>query len=434
MDKKIVYVIMSGDHIHSGHISVVEKATTLGEVTVGLLTDKALAKCRREPTLSFAQRKQVIAKLNGVSKIIPQDGFDCTRNLKKIRPQYVVHGDDWQKWPLKSLKEMIITTLKNWGGELVEVEYSKELTLANNERYLAVAGTTPDCRRGALRTLLSIKSPLRIMEVHNGITGLIVENTSVTNNDKSLAFDGMWVSSLTDSFAKGKPDTQCVDFSSRVDTINQILEVTTKLMIVDGDSGGLAEHFCYMVKTLERLGVSAVIIEDKTGLKRNSLFGTDAIQQQDNIEDFCFKIREGKKAQATNDFMIIARIESFISGKNVEDAITRAKAYIAAGADGIMIHSKEKTPDEIFAFCDEYEKFPKKVPLVLVPTTYSSCTEEELAKRGANIIIYANHLLRSGYPAMVKTAETILRHGRSQEADDFCIPIKKILNLIPGNK
>lgn len=434
MAKKIVYVVMSGDLIHPGQISVVEKARTLGEVTVGLLTDKALAKYRRAPTLSFAQREQIVTNLNGVSKIVPQESCDCTQNLEKIRPQYVVHGNDWQKWPLRSLKEMIISTLKNWDGELVEVEYPKELTLVNNERYLALAGTTPDCRRGELRTLLSIKSPLKIMEVHNGITGLIVENTSITNNDKSLVFDGMWVSSLTDSFAKGKPDTQCVDFSSRVDTINQILEVTTKLMIVDGDSGGLPEHFCYMVKTLERLGVSAVIIEDKTGLKRNSLFGTDAIQQQDNIEDFCFKIREGKKAQATHDFMIIARIESFISGNNVDDAITRAKAYIAAGADGIMVHSKEKTPHEIFAFCDEYKKFTRKVPLVLVPTTYSSVTEEELAKRGANIIIYANHLLRSGYPAMVKTAETILRHGRAQEANDFCISINKILNLIPGNK
>jgi phosphoenolpyruvate phosphomutase len=264
---------------------------------------------------------------------------------------------------------------------------------------------------------------------------LIVENTKVTDLEKKVKeFDGMWVSSLTDSTAKGKPDIEYVDITSRLNTIHHILEVTTKPIIVDGDTGGISEHFSLIVKSLERLGISAIIIEDKVGLKKNSLFGTEVEQRQDTIEDFSHKISSGKKAQVTNNFMVIARIESLILKKGVDDAIKRAKAYIGAGADAIMIHSKEKEPDEILEFCKRYNGMTNKVPLVAVPTTYNRITEKELSDAGVNIVIYGNHLLRSAYPAMVKTAETILKNGRSYEVDEFCMPIKNVLELIPGGK
>lgn len=428
---KTVYVGMCADLIHHGHINMVEEARKFGEVTVGLLTDKAIAGYKRVPLLSYEQRKKIVENIKGVKEVIPQETLDYVPNLRKLKPDYVVHGDDWKKGVQRETRKRVIEALKEWGGELVEPEYTPGISSTQMINSVLDAGVTPEMRLKSLRRLLELKQLVRILEVHNGLTGRIVEKTKVIDGSNVTQFDGMWLSSLTDSTAKGKPDTQCVDFTSRVNTINQIFEVTTKPMVIDGDNGGLTEQFKFMVKTLERFGVSAVIIEDKIGAKRNSLFGTEIEQTQDTIEDFCEKISEGKKAQVTEYFMIIARIESLILKKGMEDALKRAKAYIKSGVDGIMIHSKEKDPGEILEFCKEYKKFEHKVPLVVVPSTYSTITEDELIEAGINIVIYANHLLRSAYPAMVKTAETILKHRRCHEADEYCLPIKEILTLIP---
>ena len=431
---KKVYIGMSTDVIHHGHIKIIEKARQLGEVTVGLLTDKAIASFKRLPLLSYEQRKKIIENIKGVKNVVPQETLDYIPNLKKLKPDYVVHGTDWREGIQKKTRERVIEALKGWNGKLVEPEYTKGISSTQIINDMLEIGTTPQIRLKKLRKLLELKPLVRILEVHNGLTGRIVEKTKVVNGEEVREFDGMWQSSLTDSTSKGKPDIELVDLTSRLQTIDQIFEVTTKPMLVDGDSGGLTEHFVYTVKTLERLGVSAVIIEDKIGPKRNSLFGTDVRQQQDTIENFSRKISEGKKAQVTEDFMIIARIESLILKNGVKDALTRAKAYIKAGADGIMIHSKEKDPKEILDFCREYKKLKDKVPLVAVPTTYNSIAEEDLIKAGVKIVIYANHLLRSAYPAMVKTAESILKNHRCLEADKLCLPVSEILTLIPGGK
>ncbi|MBS3101888.1 phosphoenolpyruvate mutase [Candidatus Woesearchaeota archaeon] len=431
---KKVYIGMSTDVIHHGHIKIIEKARQLGEVTVGLLTDKAIASFKRLPLLSYEQRKKIIENIKGVKNVVPQETLDYIPNMKKLKPDYVVHGTDWREGIQKKTRERVIEALKGWNGKLVEPEYTKGISSTQIINDMLEIGTTPQIRLKKLRKLLELKPLVRILEVHNGLTGRIVEKTKVVNGEEVREFDGMWQSSLTDSTSKGKPDIELVDLTSRLQTIDQIFEVTTKPMLVDGDSGGLTEHFVYTVKTLERLGVSAVIIEDKIGPKRNSLFGTDVRQQQDTIENFSRKISEGKKAQVTEDFMIIARIESLILKNGVKDALTRAKAYIKAGADGIMIHSKEKDPKEILDFCREYKKLKDKVPLVAVPTTYNSIAEEDLIKAGVKIVIYANHLLRSAYPAMVKTAESILKNHRCLEADKLCLPVSEILTLIPGGK
>ena len=431
---KKVYIGMSTDVIHHGHIKIIEKARQLGEVTVGLLTDKAIASFKRLPLLSYEQRKKIIENIKGVKNVVPQETLDYIPNMKKLKPDYVVHGTDWREGIQKKTRERVIEALKGWNGKLVEPEYTKGISSTQIINDMLEIGTTPQIRLKKLRKLLELKPLVRILEVHNGLTGRIVEKTKVVNGEEVREFDGMWQSSLTDSTSKGKPDIELVDLTSRLQTIDQIFEVTTKPMLVDGDSGGLTEHFIYTVKTLERLGVSAVIIEDKIGPKRNSLFGTDVRQQQDTIENFSRKISEGKKAQVTEDFMIIARIESLILKNGVKDALTRAKAYIKAGADGIMIHSKEKDPKEILDFCREYKKLKDKVPLVAVPTTYNSIAEEDLIKAGVKIVIYANHLLRSAYPAMVKTAESILKNHRCLEADKLCLPVSEILTLIPGGK
>ncbi len=431
---KKVYVGMSTDIIHHGHINIIEVARKLGNVTVGLLTDEAIATYKRLPLLTYEQRKKIIENIKGVSEVIPQETLDYVPNLKKLKPDYVIHGTDWRTGIQKGVRARVIEYLKEWGGKLVEPESTRDVSASELIDKMSDIGTTPEVRLKRLRKLLQLKPLVRIMEVHNGLTGRIVEKIKLVEDDNVREFDGMWQSSLTDSTSKGKPDIELVDLTSRLQTIDNIFEVTTKPMIVDGDTGGLAEHFVYTVKTLERIGVSAVIIEDKIGPKRNSLYGTEVEQQQDSIENFCRKITAGKKAQVNEDFMIIARIESLILKKGVDDAIKRAKAYIDAGADGIMIHSKEKDTKEVLDFCEEYKKIKNKAPLVVVPTTYNTITEQELIDAGVNIVIYANHLLRSAYPAMIKTAETILKHGRCHEADKYCLPINEVLTLIPGSK
>ena len=427
-----VYLGMSADLIHPGHVNIVERAAELGQVTVGLLTDRAIASYKRVPMMEWELRAKVVGALSGVSAVVAQETLDYVPNLRKLKPDFVVHGDDWQTGVQASVRADVIKVLSEWGGELIEVPYTEGISSTRLHAAVKEIGTTPDIRRASLRRMLAAKPLIRLLDLHNGLSGLIIENASIESEGRRKEFDGMWASSLTDSTAKGKPDIEAVDTSARVSTLNEVLEVTTKPIIYDGDTGGKPEHFVFTVRTLERLGISAVIIEDKTGLKKNSLLGTEASQNLETIENFSDKIRMGKGAQQTDDFMVIARLESLILGLGVDDAIARAKAFLDAGADGIMIHSRQKTPDEIFEFCDRYNALPNRKTLVVVPSTYNSTTETELEDRGVNVVIYANQLLRSAYPAMMETAESILTHGRSAECDARMMPIKEILELIPG--
>ena len=428
---KTVYMSFSTDMLHSGHIAIIEKAAALGQLTIGVLTDQVIASYKRYPLLSYEERVNMLQSIRGVYRTVEQNSLSYADNLRKLRPDYVVHGDDWKSGVQKPIRDEVVSILNEYGGELVEYPYS------NDERYRALEQRSrehlsiPDIRRGRLRDLLAMKPTVSILEAHSGITGLIAENTVVVKEGKAFQFDGMWVSSLCDSTAKGKPDIELVDMSSRLRTIDDIMEVTTKPIILDGDTGGLIEHFVYNIKTLERMGVSAVIIEDKTGLKKNSLFGTEVAQTQDCIEHFCEKIAAGKRALKTKEFMLIARIESLILERGMADALKRAFAYVAAGADGIMIHSRKKSPEEIFEFCERFREKDPVTPIVVVPTSFNTVTEEEFAQCGINIVIYANQLTRSAFPAMQKAARTILENHRAKEADDLCMPIKDILTLIP---
>ena len=419
---KTVYLGMIGDIMHPGLINIINEGAKYGDVMIGLYTDKAIATHKRLPYLTYEQRKNVIENIN-----VP--------NLVKYKPDYIIHGDDWLYGPDKYIRDEVFKVMEAMGGEVIEIPYTKGISATGLKEAIDSLGVTPQARLSSLRRLISAKPIVRILESHNGLTGLIAEHTSVEVNGQHREFDGMWASSLTDSTSKGKPDIEAVDLTTRLHDLNDALEVTTKPVIFDGDTGGKVEHFVFTVRTLERLGISAVIIEDKVGLKQNSLFGTDAVQTQDTIEGFCSKIKAGKDAQITRDFMVISRIESLIAGKPVEDALERAFAYVAAGADGVMIHSKNKDGMDIKEFCQRFREKDDHTPIVAVPTTYNQFTEEELAEWGINVVIYANHMLRSAYPAMVKCAESILTNSRSLEASDqYCMPIKQILNLIPGTK
>ncbi len=431
---KKVYVTMAVDMIHNGHINIIKEAAKLGEVTVGLLTDSAIASYKRLPLMPYESRKLIIEAIKGVSKVIPQKTHEYTHNLNLLKPDYVVHGDDWKEGVQKKVRDKVIESLRNWGGELIEVPYTKNISSSIIDKHVKDIGTTPNIRLSLFKRLLAAKKIIRLNEVHNGLSGLITEKTKVSVNGKEEEFDAMWSSSLTDSTAKGKPDIEAVDLTSRINTVNDIFEVTTKPMIFDADTGGKIEHFCFTVKSLERLGVSAVVIEDKIGLKKNSLFGNDVKQTQDSIENFKSKISEGKKSQVTDDFMIIARIESLILEAGMDDALLRSNQYIDAGADAIMIHSKHKDPTEIFEFCEKYKSLNNNVPLMVVPSSFNSVSEDEWQERGVNIVCYANHMLRSAYPAMLEVAKSILINKRSLEASDKCISINDILNLIPGTK
>ena len=432
---KKVYLGMIADIMHPGLINIINEGAKYGDVIIGLYTDKAIATHKRLPYLTYEQRETVVRSIHGVADVVPQDDWSYVPNLVKYKPDYIIHGDDWLEGPDKYIRDEVFKVMENLGGKVIEIPYTKGITSSSLAKEIESLGTTPQARLKSLRRLITAKPIVRIMESHCGLTGLIIEHTKVEVGNEVREFDGMWASSLTDSTSKGKPDIEAVDLTTRLHDLNDSLEVTTKPVIYDGDTGGKTEHFVFTVRTLERLGVSAVIIEDKVGLKQNSLFGTDAVQTQDTIEGFCAKIKAGKEAQVTRDFMIISRCESLIAGKPVDDALERCHAYVAAGADGIMIHSKNKDGMDIKEFCQRFREVDNHTPIVAVPTTYGQFTEAELAEWGINIVIYANHMLRSAYPAMVKCAERILETTRCLEAsEEYCMPIKQILNLIPGTK
>jgi phosphoenolpyruvate mutase len=429
-----VYVGMSADMIHHGHINIINEAAKLGEVTVGLLTDKAIASYKRLPYLTYEEREAVVAGLKGVQKVIAQETLDYRPNLEALKPDIVVHGDDWKSGVQSKVRDQVIETISKWGGKLVDVPYTSGISSTKLNKAVKSQGTTADRRRAQFKRLVNSKDIVRVLETHSGISSLIAENLEVDVNGQKRSFDAVWSSSLTDSTNKGKPDIEAVDTSDRAHTISSIFEVTTKPMIYDGDTGGKPEHFAFTVRTLERLGVSAIVIEDKTGLKKNSLFGNDVAQSQDTIEDFCVKIQSGKNAQVTDDFMVFARCESLILDKGMDDAVERCKAYLNAGADGIMIHSRLEDGQEIMDFCKLYQEFGLGRPLIVVPSSFDKITETEFAAAGVNVVIYANHMLRAAYPAMLDVATTILENERCFDVRPKCLSIKQILEMIPGTK
>lgn len=431
IENRLVYMCFSTDMIHSGHISIIKRAKHLGKLIVGVLSDEAVVSYKRFPLLPYSERKVMFENIAGVYKVVEQKTLSYKENLEKYQPAIVVHGDDWVFGIQKPIRDEVVSVLASYGGKLVEFPYSKDEKYADIERSARAELSTPDVRRSRLKKVLAMKGTITAMETHSGLTGLIVENTIVGEAGGARQFDAMWISSLCDSTAKGKPDIELVDMTSRFRTIDDVCEVTTKPIIFDGDTGGAAEHFIYTVRSLERMGVSMIIIEDKTGLKKNSLFGNEVVQTQASIPDFCAKISAGKKAQRTKDFMICARIESLILEKGMDDALERAAAFVRAGADAIMIHSRKRDPAEIFEFVEKFRAQDQITPLVVVPTSFNIVTEEEFKARGVNIVIYANQLTRSGFPAMQNAAKMILENHRAKECDDICMPFKDIIRLIP---
>lgn len=429
---KIVYIGMTADILHHGHINVIEVGRKYGDVVIGLLTDQAVAKFKRLPYLEYEHRKRILENIAGVKSVVPQEEWDYVPNLRQIRPDYMVHGDDWTVGPLQKYRNRALEAMAEWGGEIIEVPYTYGVNSERLDVQARKLGTTPNIRLRQLRRQLNASGFVRALEVHSPLCGLIVETLVAKRGDNPVRFDAMWSSSLTDSTVRGKPDIEALDHTARLAGINDLFEVTTKPLIYDADTGGRLEHFRFTVRSLERMGVSGVIIEDKIGLKKNSLLGNDVAQQQDSVDQFSAKIEAGKAAQVTSDFMIIGRIESLILDAGMDDALVRAQAYVKAGADGIMIHSRRKDPAEIFQFCDRFRQIAGDAMLVVVPTSFNSVYENEFEERGVNMVIYANHLLRASYPAMVGVARTILETGRCLEADPQCMPVDEILRLIPG--
>ena len=425
-----VYTCFCTDVIHDGHMNIIREAKKYGDVIVGVISDKAMIRFNRFSTISFEERIKLVEDIPEVSRVVIQDTIMYDQVISELKPDYVIHGDNWLEGPIKAIRDNVESLLSAYGGKIIDVPYTYNEEVKHVDTIMRERLAMPEYRRPRLRKLIDICDVVKTIEVHSGLTGLIAEKTIVENGGELDQFDAMWISSLCDSTAKGKPDIELVDMTSRFRTIDDVTEVTTKPIIFDGDTGGLTEHFVYTVRSLEKMGVSAVIIEDKVGLKKNSLFGTEVEQTQDTIERFCEKIKAGKKVQLTDDFMIIARIESLILEQGMDDALSRAKAYVQAGADGIMIHSRKKEPDEILEFCDLFRAYDKKTPIVVVPSSFNTVTEDELSSHGVNIVIYANQLTRSAFPAMEQTAKDILKYHRAKEVDSRLMPIKQIISLI----
>lgn len=427
---KQVYTCFCTDVIHKGHRNILTQAAKYGEVTVGVLSDRATLKYNRFPTVSFEERMDMVRRLPEVSNVVVQDEIMYDQVISHLRPDYVVHGDNWIHSPVSAIREHVIALLQKYGGELIEIPYTYDSSVKKIDNQIIEKLAMPEFRRGRLKRQIAMGGIIKAIEAHSGLTGLIAEKTVVASQGELSQFDAMWISSLCDSTARGKPDIELVDNSDRLQTIDEIMDVTTKPIILDGDTGGMIEHFVYNIRTWERMGVSAVVIEDKVGLKKNSLFGTEVEQTQADVEEFCKKIQSGKEVQRSEDFMIIARIESLILEKGMQDALTRAFAYVEAGADGIMIHSRRESPDEILMFCDRFREVYSNIPLVVVPTSFHSITEQELEDHGVNIVIYANQLTRSAFPVMQETARDILRYHRALEVDKRLMSIKDIITLI----
>jgi phosphoenolpyruvate phosphomutase len=421
---------LSADILHEGHINILKKASKLGEVTVGLLTDAAIASYKKLPHLDYKQREIILKNIKFVKKVMPQNTLNYTRNLLRLKPDYVVHGDDWRTGIQKNVRKQVIKTLKKWSGKIIEPKYTKKISSTKIRNKIIEIGTSPENRKSKLKRLVDAKKIVRVIEAHNAFTGLIAENVKLTKNQKFLEFDGMWSSSLTDSTIRGKPDNQAVDYSTRIAGLNEILDVTSKPIIFDADNGGRIEHLQYLVKTLERVGVSAIVLEDKIGLKKNSLFKSQVGVKQDSIENFCMKLKKAKESKISDDLFIVARIESFILGKGLKDAMRRAEAYSRSGADAIVIHSKEKYPNQIFSFSKNFIKSKFYKPLVAIPSTYSKTYESQLINNGFKIVIYANHFLRTIHPAMVNVAKMILKNQRSFEAEKKMSSINEVINLV----
>lgn len=430
-NKKTVYMCFSTDIIHSGHIQIIRKAEKLGNLVIGVMSDEVVASYKRFPMIPFEERKIMFENIAGVSKVIEQKNISYKDVIEELKPDIIVHGDDWRQGVQKEIRDEVCILLASYGGRLVEYPYAKNEKYEEIEKRAKAELSLPDIRRARLKKMIMAKNLVIAMEAHDGITGLICEKTVVASEGGAHQFDAIWSSSLCDSTVEGKPDIELVDMTSRLRHVNEVMEVTTKPIIFDADTGGVTEHFVYTVRTLERMGVSMVIIEDKTGLKKNSLFGTEVEQTQDSIENFATKISAGKRAQKTRDFMICARIESLILEKGMEDALERAFSFVKAGADAIMIHSRKKDPSEIFEFVEKFRQKDKISFIVVVPTTFNAVTEEEFKERGVNVVIYANQLLRTGFPAMQMAAKTILENHRAKEVDDICMPVKEIITLIP---
>ncbi len=427
---KKVYTCFCTDIIHEGHMNIIRKALKYGELTVGVLADAASVRYNRFPSKSIEERVNLVKGIPGVTNVIVQNDIMYDEVFEMLRPDYIVHGDNWSAPSMQAIKKNILELINKYGGELIEIPYTRNEAIQKLDKQMKEKLSMPEFRRGRLRKALKMVPLVKTIEVHSGLTGLIAEKTIIAEDEGIDQFDAMWISSLCDSTEKGKPDIELVDMTSRFRTIEDVMEVTTKPIIFDGDTGGLTEHFVYTVRSLERMGVSAVIIEDKTGLKKNSLFGTEVEQTQDSIDNFSAKIAAGKRAQLSDDFMIIARIESLILERGMEDALERARAFVKAGADGIMIHSRRKEPDEILEFCDRFRTEDKDTPIVVVPSSFNTIKEEELAAHGVNICIYANQLLRAAFPAMEKAAKSILKHHRAHEIDSELMSIKQIITLI----
>mgnify|MGYP003706125449 CR=1 FL=1 len=431
--KKKVYVGLAVDIIHEGHINILKTAKKYGDVTVGLLTDEAIASYKNIPHLDYKRRKIIIQNIKYVKKVIPQKTLSYIPNLNLLKPNFVVHGDDWKIGVQKKTRSDVIKTLKKWSGKLIEPKYTKDISSTIIKNKIFEIGALPQNRVSRLKRLLLSKDIVRILESHNSLTGLIIENLKINKKNINVEYDGMWSSSLTDSATKGKPDNSSVDFSSRISSLNEMMDVTTKPLVFDADNGGQLEHLPFLIRSLERSGVSAIIMEDKIGLKKNSLFKNQSDTKQDKPETFAKKIKQICNSRQSNDFMVIARIESFIVGKGLNDALKRAEIYSKAGADAILIHSKEKTPTEIFSFANKFKKSKNFIPLVSVPSTYSKVYEKDLIKNGFKLVIYANQLLRAAYPAMESAAKNILANSRAYEIDKKIIPIKEIINLIKND-
>ncbi len=408
---KTVYVGMSADLVHPGHINLLREAASLGRVTVGLLTDRAISSYKRMPFLTFEQRRAVIEHIAFVTAVVPQDTLDYTDNLRLLRPDFVVHGDDWRNGVQAQTRRRVLDVLREWGGTLVEPPYTEGISSTALRMAAMDIGFAPGVRQRRLRRMLDCKPLVRVMQAHDGLSAHIVDRLEETTQGAPREYDAIWVDSLAGAPIRGKPDPLPFDLSSRLVTLHEILDATTKPLICNAGGAGHAAGVTAAVRTLERIGVSAIVIDTEVTDRRAVPAMAASAPPQDDMAAFIREIAAARDARVTPDFMIIARINDRTRDCGADRMMARAAAGVDAGADAVMCDSDPVNPDGIFDLCRRYRRLMNGHPLLVGLSGTEGLQEHDLASAGASMVVYTDTLLRAAREAMISAASQVLSCG-----------------------
>jgi len=423
--EKTVYVGMVGDMLHVGHINILKTAARLGRVTVGVLTDRAVVGYKRLPLLAFEDRVRVVESIADVAAVVPQKTLSYVENLRALRPDYVVHGDDWRYGDQVSrARAEVIATLGEWGGELVEVAYTKGISSTAIHRSGAADALFSGTRQGRLRRLLAAKPTLRIVEAHSGLSAKIA--AEVRGPDGATGFDAVWQSGLTDAIHRGKSDGGAVDRGRRLQAVEEILDAGPLPLIYDGRAAGRPETVFDLTRALDKAGVSALCLGDRSDPDRTGpeMSPAETVAQIEAVRAAC----------PTGAVMAISRIVVAAPGNGgsgaLDRALDRALALLEAGSDAVMFDSAADTAEPILDIAARLRRQRRDVPLFAAQSDRWGAPIHRFENAGIDAVVYETHLLRATVAPMRRAATALLAEGTGPAPD--LTPLPELRGLFPS--